>query len=134
MGNLSEFCCRNPECSDYGKKGLDNLGCHGYSGKDKKYRMLRCKTCGKSFSERKGTPFFGLHMSEERVLGIWRHLAEGDGIRKTHRLTGTCLDTMCRLAKRAGQHAKAIHEELLRHVEAQEAQFDEMCNFVGKKG
>jgi hypothetical protein len=41
---------------------------------------------------------------------------------------------MCRLAKRAGRHAKAIHEELVRHVEAKEAQFDEMWSFVGKKG
>lgn len=30
---------------------------------------------------------------KEKVLSVLKHIAEGDGLRKTHRLTGVCKDT-----------------------------------------
>ena len=41
-----------------------------------------------------------------------QHLAEGNGIRQTERLTGVHRDTVTRLARRAGGHDKDAHDEL----------------------
>jgi len=58
MDDLSRFCCQNPRCADFGKRGARNLTACGYSGKAKKFRLLYCRTCRARFSERKGTPLF----------------------------------------------------------------------------
>jgi hypothetical protein len=46
-------------------------------------------------------------------LEVLKHLGEGLGIRQTSRLAGVHRDTVMRLAKLAGQHAKAAHDELV---------------------
>ena len=33
MDDLSGFCCQNPECSDYGKRGAGNLSVSMYRGR-----------------------------------------------------------------------------------------------------
>lgn len=49
------FCCQNPDCTDYGKRGLGNLTVSGTSG-GQGNRMLRCRSCGYRFSETKQNP------------------------------------------------------------------------------
>ena len=46
---------------------------------------------------------------------------------------GVSRDTVTRLTRIAGVHAKAIHDELVTGVEVNEAQADEKWSFVGKK-
>ena len=133
MRDLSTFCCLNTLCPDYGKRGLENLRWGSWSGKKKRIRMVLCKTCGRSFSERKGTPLFHLHMALEKALAALEHMADGCGTRKTARLVGVSKDTVTGLMRRAGDHALALHNELARHLKVSEAQFDEKWSFVGKK-
>ena len=113
MRDLSRLCCQNSSCADYGQRGLSNLRLAGWSGKGKRIRMLECKRCGERFSERKGTPLYHAHLPEKHVVSIFEHLAEGCGIRQTGRLVGHTKDTVNRYAKIAGQHAQALHDELL---------------------
>lgn len=82
---LSVFCCQNERCEDYGKKGLDNLYQHGWTDRAETIRILRCRTCQREFSERKGTVWYKSQLPREKALSLARHLAEGDGIRKTGR-------------------------------------------------
>ena len=130
---LSAFCCQNEECRDYGKKGLDNVYQHGWTNQKKTIRNLRCSTCQRDFSERKGTPWYRSQLAPEKALAMAQHLAEGDGIRKTGRLVGIQKDTVGRWNRLLGEHGKALHEEKVRHVRVREAQGDEMWSFVGKK-
>lgn len=130
---LSAFCCQNERCDVYGKKGLGNIYQHYWANAKKTIRRLRCRTCQMSFSERKGTPLYHCRLPEVRVLAIAQHLAEGDGIRKTSRLTGAMQNTVMRLNRLLGKHGKALHDEKIRHVQVREAQGDEMWSFVGKK-
>ena len=51
MKPLSEFCCINQECSEYGKRGGINLRVHQTYGKSDPIRLLECKVCGIMFSE-----------------------------------------------------------------------------------
>ena len=131
---LSAFCCQNPQCPDVGKKGLGNLSQHSWvDRKTQRIRNLRCRTCKKEFSERKGTPWYQAKLSEAKAIALAQHLAEGDGMRKTARLLGTHHETVIRWNRKLGAHGKALHEEQVRHVRVREAQGDEMWAFVGKK-
>jgi len=130
---LSAFCCQNERCPEFGARGRGNLRQKGWSGRKKTIRRLRCRVCRDEFSERKGTPFFQTRISIEKAVSIARHLAEGNGIRKTSRLLGIPQNTIMRLNRLLGEHGKALHDEKVRGVEVKEAQADEMWAFVGKK-
>ena len=129
----SNFACPNPSCAVYAQPGQGNLRPHGWSSKPRGIRCLRCTTCGKNFSERKGTPLFGLHMSDEKALDIAHHLVEGNGMRPTGRLCGVTLNTVLRFARKAGDHAQRFHDPMVRHVQPEQVQADEAWSYVGKK-
>jgi len=112
-GDLSTFCCLNPACDAHGKRGAGNLTVCDRIGKDGQYRLLRCRHCKARFSERKGTVFFRSQMPEAKVVSILAHVQEGCGMRQTGRLVGTKEDTVIRYARLAGQHGKALHDEVV---------------------
>jgi len=113
MDDLSRFCCQNEKCPDYGKRGAGNLTVCMRFGKEKRLRLLYCRTCKERFSERKGTPFFQARLADEKALSVLEHIAEGIGVRKTARLVGVNKDTVVRYCLLAGDHAKALHDELV---------------------
>jgi transposase-like protein len=112
MDDLTNFCCQNEACGDHGKRGAGNLSVCDRYGKHR-HRLLYCKTCKARFSERKGTPLFDSRLPPEKAVSLLEHIAEGTGVRKTGRLLGVSKDTVVRYSLRAGQHAKAVHDELV---------------------
>jgi len=112
MEDLSRFCCQNPLCAQFGCRGAGNLSVCGHYGKCQR-RLLYCNKCKARFSERKGTVLFGAQLPEEKCVSVLAHLAEGCGVRKTARLVGVSRGTVGRLGRRAGGHAKALHDELV---------------------
>jgi len=134
MDDLSQFCCQNSRCPDYGRRHAANLTVTGRLGKSKQYRQLYCRTCGGRFSERKGTPLYRAHLAEDKVASILEHITEGCGIRKTARLVKVVPDTVSRYSRVAGKHAHAAHDDLVAHSpETRELQMDEKWSFVAKK-
>jgi transposase-like protein len=113
MGDLSRFCCQNPACSLYGRRDAGNLSVRDRYGKDKQIRLLFCHACKVRFSERKGTALSHSCLPQETAVSVLQHLAEGSGVRQTERLTGVHRDTVMRLARLAGAHAKCAHDELV---------------------
>ncbi len=113
MDDLSTFCCQSPACADHGRRGAGNLSVCDRIGKEKQYRLLRCRTCKARFSERKGTVFFNARTPQAKVVSILAHVQEGVGMRKTGRLVGVKEDTVIRYARRAGAHAKQLHDEFV---------------------
>jgi len=130
---FAHLACPNPDCSAYGQRGAGNLCLHGWSGRGRRLRCLRCTTCGKDFSERANTPLFGLRTDEDTLLAIARHLAEGCGCRATARLCGVSLNTVLRFTARFGKHAELFHDCQVRGVQPRQIQPDEAWSFVGKK-
>jgi transposase-like protein len=110
--DLSAFCCQNPNCPDFGQRGLGNLTVPMRYGTTQR-RLLRCRTCKARFSERKGTPLFGALLPEDKVVAVLSHIAEGVGVRKTSRLVGVNKNTVVRYCLRAGDHAQQLHDELV---------------------
>jgi hypothetical protein len=113
MEGLERFCCQNPSCHGYGKRGLGNLSVCDRCGKKGQWRVLYCRLCRARFSERKGTVFYRSRLPQEKVVAILRHVEEGVGMRKTGRLEGVKEDTVIRYARQAGLHAKDLHDELV---------------------
>jgi LacI family transcriptional regulator len=113
MDDLARFCCQNPGCGDYGKRGVGNLSVCDRFGKGNRLRLLYCRTCKARFSERKGTPLFQARLGEDKILDVASHVAEGCGVRKTGRLVGVTPNTVSRYSRLFGQHAKALHDELV---------------------
>ena len=113
MDDLSRFCCLNSDCKEHGVRGGENLSVCGRYGKDHAIRFLRCRACGSRFSERKGTPLFHCHLSREKAEAVLEHIAEGCGVRQTERLVGVHRDTVTRYTRKAGDHARATHDELV---------------------
>jgi LacI family transcriptional regulator len=131
--DVSDLCCVNSSCADRGKRGAENLRFVRWKGKNHSIRFVHCRTCKKDFSERKGTPMFGAKLPPDQVALIGQHLMEGNGQRKTARLTGHKQDTIALWGRRLGAHAKNFHQEKAQNLDVREAQFDEMWSFVGKK-
>jgi transposase-like protein len=113
MDDLDRFCCLNPDCDGYGRRGAGNLRVHSRYGPGKRYRILECRTCGRRASERKGTPLFRSHLPESRAVSILEHLDEGCGVRQTGRLVRVHRDTVMRYGRLAGGHARDAHDELV---------------------
>jgi LacI family transcriptional regulator len=110
--DLARFCCRNPDCDAYGRRGGDNLLVIDHFGRAR-HRLLYCRVCKARSCEFKGTPFFNSKLPHDKVLAVLEHLAEGCGIRRTARLVGVNKDTVTRLARLAGRPAKETHDELV---------------------
>lgn len=130
--DVSDLCCVNSQCPDYDKRGVGNLLCRKLYGQPRR-RFVRCRSCRREFSERKGTALFGVHLSTAKAMSVLEHLADGCGVRQTARLTGVTPNAVMRLTKKSGGHAAATHDELARHLKVKEVQLDEKWSFVGKK-
>jgi transposase-like protein len=113
MDDLARLCCLNERCVAYGARGAGNLSVCGHMNRAKTIRQLYCCTCKKRFSERKGTVFYWSHLPEHKVVAILRHVQEGNGMRQTGRLVGSKEDTVIRYVRKAGEHARKLHQELV---------------------
>lgn len=133
MNEASSAFCPNEKCKDYGLQNHGNITVRGKYGKDKTKDLLYCKTCGKRFASTRGTAFFGLHISDEKINQIIHHAAEGVGVRATARLLGLNKDTVNRVILRAGEHCELVLSNLLRSLKLSEAQLDELWAFVKKR-
>jgi transposase-like protein len=124
--------CPNPKCGLFGREVGARLERHAYYGADRRVIYL-CRECGQTFSETRGTFFFGLRTPREKVLTTLKMIAEGGGIRATGRAIGVDKDTVQRWVERAGKHVEEISAYLTVDCHLSEAQLDALWTFVKKK-
>jgi transposase-like protein len=110
---IDRFFCHNSACPDHGKRGHGNLYFRGWSGRGQKIRRICCRSCKKSYSERKGTALERSRLPPAKAVSILDHVREGCGLRATSRLTGVARDTVSRYVALAGDQAKNLHDELV---------------------
>ncbi|HEY3296203.1 MAG TPA: hypothetical protein VGL38_12295 [bacterium] len=100
--DMDHFSCPNKICQEFGKSGAGNIALYTRYGR-KQVRLLICNTCGKTFSELKGTPFWDSRLDWDTIEKIYRTLLEGQGIRATarlHKLSKNTVKRYLRLAKK----------------------------------
>ena len=110
---IEHFFCHNSACPDHGKRGHGNVYFRGWSGRDKRIRMVYCRSCKRSYSQRKGTALERSQLPDDKAVSVLDHLREGCGIRATSRLTGISRDTISRYLALAGDQSKNLHDELV---------------------
>ena len=72
-------------------------------------------------------------LSDEKRAMILKALVEGNSMRATARLTGTSKNTVSRLLKNVGTYCMDQHDALVRGVESERVQCDEIWSFCGAK-
>jgi hypothetical protein len=80
-----------------------------------------------------GTPFFGLHLSDDAIRQVVHHAAEGVGVLATARLLGLDKDTVNRVILLAGEHCSLVLSSLLYSLKMTEVQLDELWSFIKKR-
>jgi transposase-like protein len=110
--DIERFSCPNTTCPDFGKVGAGNIMLYTRYGR-KQVRLLVCKTCGKTFSELKGTLFWDSRLDWEKIESIYRTLLEGQGIRATARQHGLSKNTVKRYLRMAKNDFSTIQHFLL---------------------
>ena len=124
--------CPNSDCALFGREAGARLERHAYYGEDRRVIYL-CRECRQTFSETRGTFFFGLQTPREKVLTALTMIAEGGGIRATGRAVGVDKDTVQRWVERAGKHAEEVSAYLTVDRHLSQAQLDALWSFVKKK-
>lgn len=97
-------------------------------------QRYECKTCGVSFTETIGTPFYGKRTSASEILETLAFLAEGNRISSLTRVKGHKEDTILKWLRDAAEHVNAVEEALMKHYRIKRGQLDGLWTYVGNKG
>ena len=95
-------------------------------------RLLRCRTCGEKFSERRGTALFNTRLPEAKAEDVMNHLGEGCSVSATARLVHVAKETVARLLRVAGRHAARCHDQRVHGLTPKALEFDEPWSCVKK--
>lgn len=120
--NASEVFCPNPDCMARGKIGQGHIVIHSRARP-----RYRCKACGKTFSAKVGTMFFGLRKPVELIVVVVTLLAYGCPVQAIVHAFGLDERTVAAWRDRAGTHCQKVHQAIveqgkldLLHVQADE--------------
>ncbi len=130
---LETLACVNEGCESYGHKGQNNLTIRKIYGKDG-ILYLRCRCCGKEFSERKTTALWNTKVSEDKAIAVAEHLGEGCSLKATARLVKVNASVVRRLNGKLGEHGAAFHDERVRHLAIEALEGDERHGYAHDKG
>jgi transposase-like protein/IS1 family transposase len=121
--NASLQFCPNESCCARGQIGAGNISIHG-----RKRPRYKCQSCGKTFSERKGTMLEGLRSDEEKVHCVVTLLAYGCPRQAIVHAFGLDERTVAAWQRRAGAHCKHVHMDIVQQgkVKSHHVQADEI--------
>jgi hypothetical protein len=105
--DLDSLAWVNPACQRFRLTGQDNLTVRTVSGQDC-IRLLRCRTCGEEFSERRGTALFNTKITEAHAEDSINYLGAGC-IDKRAQAPDHGLGTRCHEASPPRASASALH-------------------------
>ena len=130
LASVGDFC-PNPECDYYGDVEAKMIIRYGKT-RDSRQRY-QCKSCQKTFNERKGTMFYNRKTEEIDILECLALLAEGVRISSISRTKGFKEDTILSFLREAAHHAEQVEAILLNDYEISQVQIDGLWTYVGHK-
>jgi transposase-like protein len=123
--------CPHEDCVEYGKVDSGKIIHYGKSKAGR--QRFRCKSCGKTFNDRKGTLFYRRPTPVKDILEVLAMLAEGVRISSIARVKGFKEDTILAWLREAACHAEQVEAVLLKDYSIRPAQIDGLWTYVGGK-
>jgi len=135
LAQAKEFC-PNRACPEYGKLQSDQVQPNIKKlGRTRRVvKRYQCKSCGKTFTETRGTIFYRKHAQADEILEVLALLAEGNRISAITWVKGIKEDTILRWLREAARHAEEVEAALMKDFRIKRAQIDGLCSFVQNKG
>ena len=130
LASVGDFC-PNPECEDYGDIEAKVIIRYGKT-RDGRQRY-QCKSCKKTFNERKGTMFYNRKTEEKDIIECLAFLAEGVRISSISRSKGFKEDTILSFLGEAAHHAEEVEAILLNDYQISQVQIDGLWTYVAHK-
>lgn len=119
--NLQDVFCPYDECLDKGAVGKGNVVWF-----QRKRLRCKCQRCGRTFSYKRGTPFYRLQYEAGLVSQVVTLLAYGCPCQAIVAAFKLDERTVMAWQARAGQHAAKVQETHLKPLDLQQVQADEM--------
>ena len=128
-----DTCCPNKTCEDFGKGRCGNVVLFGtYRSKNGPRQRYQCQTCGRTFSERRATIFYGLHTNEQKVFEALAALAKKRSTKSVARALKIKLETLHRWLHKASSRPQIVGEILLQEFKLTQRQVDSLWEFIRK--
>src|SRR5215216_6621277 len=106
--NPHQQFCHNQACRAYGRSDEGHIVIHS-----QKERRYRCKRCGRTFSETKGTALYRMHKPTELVLTVVTLLAYGCPVQAIVAAFSLDERTVARWQLMSGHQCRRVHEHLV---------------------
>lgn len=119
--NLQSVFCPNMACRDKHEVGRGNIVVHS-----QKRQRCKCRSCGHTFSYRRGTMFYGLRYPEEQIMWVVGLVACGCPVAAIVSVFELDERTVADWLRRAGAYAEAFHHQQMRPIDLQQVQVDEI--------
>src|SRR5947209_6108163 len=100
--------CPNPDCPARGRIDAGNIWIHARTPP-----RYRCTACGKTFSERAGTPFYRRSTAEAIITLVVTLVAHGCPLAAIVAAFGVQRETVCAWVDAAGRQGEAVHRHLV---------------------
>ena len=130
LASVGDFC-PNCECEAYGDVEAKVIIRYGKT-RDGRQRY-QCKSCKKTFNERKGTMFYNRKTEEKDIIECLALLAEGVRISSISRSKGFKEDTILSFLREAAHHAEEVEAILRNDYKISQVQVDGLWTYVGHK-
>ena len=131
-----EIFCKNPECEDYKKSFTGRIRVAStykvFCGKLTRIEY-KCDTCGKYFSETKGTIYYRRKKSPEQIHDVLEHIVRGVGINDTAELVKMRPNTVENIVLKSGNYIENWYDEQHITLSKGNIEYDEQWTFVLKK-
>lgn len=128
--NIEIIFCPNKKCKYYKVVGGNNLNIKQLQGKCQDIALMRCNKCGETFSERKGTVYYGIKKADYVFDEVMMLLMSRVSIKDIERITGVSEQTIGRWLEKAALYLETVHDEVVKDIESTECQIDEIWSFV----
>jgi transposase-like protein len=130
MDPQAQFC-HNPDCPARGAVGQGNIRIHSRAE-----RRYKCTTCGRTFAEARGTPYYRKRTAHDVITTVLTLLTHGCPIQAIVAAFGFDERTVAAWQRQAGQHCQRVHAHVVQQgrVDLRHVQADEMwIKMVGRR-
>ena len=133
FSNPGDFC-PNPVCPDYEQVQESGNNIIKFGRTRSGRQRYKCRRCGKTFTETRGTIFYRRRTDDEEILECLAMIAEGSRISSVSRIKGHKEDTVSAWIRDAAEHAENVEDILLSEFRISRGQIDGLWSYVKNKG